>query len=74
MKKLLLIATATVLLFGCKPSQKETIKKLKDKVKKEDVCNLLKVTAEIVRTFYPNSKVILVSEVVKNIGCKELTK
>jgi aromatic ring-opening dioxygenase LigB subunit len=70
MKKTLLTLNTLLLILGCKPSQKETIKNLKNKVKKEDVCQLLKITNEIVKTFYPDSKALLVSQTVEGIGCK----
>ncbi len=73
MKKLLIIAL--ILTGGCfNTNQKETIKKLKSKVKKEDVCKLIEVTNEIIKTFYPESKALFVSQTVQTLGCKDTIK
>jgi protein involved in sex pheromone biosynthesis len=74
MKKLLITATALMMLVGCKPSQKETIKNIKSKVKKEDVCKLIEVTNEIIKTFYPDSKALFVGQTVEALGCKDIVK
>lgn len=72
MKKIILIPVTIIFLFGCKPSQKETIKQSIKKVKKEDICKVLKTINDVVGTFYPESKPLLVSRTVEAIGCKDL--
>ena len=74
MKKVIVILTAGFLLLSCKPSQKETIQKIKSKIKKEDVCKLIEITNEVIKTFYPESKALFVGQTIEALGCKNILK
>lgn len=70
MKKLFLIITLLVSLSGCTKSKKETMQALKENVKKDDVCKVIKLTEEIIKAFYPSQKVIFTLETIQKLGCK----
>jgi hypothetical protein len=74
MKKVLITLSTIVFLFGCKPSRKETIKNIKSKIKKEDVCKLIEITNEVIKAFYPESKALFVGQTVEALGCKDVIK